>query len=128
MQIPGSNNWDIPGLLGVLLVLLWPVSDSLGADLARSPTNIFAPVSTPADSIFRLSIFVLAVTAVIFAIVFGLLVYAVVRFGKRTDDGQEPPQVYGSNQVELAWTVIPLLIVLVLFITSARVIAWVRRG
>ena len=40
----------------------------------------------------------------------------------RGDDGREPPQVYGSNQVELAWTVIPVLIVLVLFLATARVI------
>ena len=37
------------------------------AQPALSPTNIFAPVSTPASPIFRLSLFVLAVTAVIFA-------------------------------------------------------------
>ena len=41
-----------------------------------SPTTIFAPVSTPADSIFELSRFVLAVTAGIFVVVFALLVYA----------------------------------------------------
>jgi hypothetical protein len=34
-----------------------------------------------------------------------LLVYSVATFGKRgNDDGREPAQVYGSNQVELAWT------------------------
>lgn len=89
-----------------------------------SPTSIFAPVSTPADSIFELSLFVLAVTASIFATVFGLLVYAVVRFRKPTDDdGVEPPQVYGSYEVELAWTVVPVLIVVALFLATARVIA-----
>ena len=76
-----------------------------------SPTNIFAPVSTPAQSIFGLSLFVLVVTATIFVVVFTLLGYAVVKFRRRTsDDGREPPQVYGSNQVEIAWTVIPVLI------------------
>ncbi len=75
-----------------------------------SPTSIFAPVSTPADSIFELSMFVLAVTAGIFVVVFGLLVYAVVRFRRRRDDdGSEPPQVYGSYEVELAWTIVPVL-------------------
>src|SRR2546426_12516521 len=74
------------------------------APAAMSPTSIFAPVSTPADSIFELSMFVLAVTAGIFVVVFGLLVYAVVRFRRRRDDdGSEPPQVYGSYEVELAW-------------------------
>jgi cytochrome c oxidase subunit II len=85
--------------------------------------NIFKPQSTPANSIFHLSLLVLAVTGLIFAVVFSLLAYAVTKFRKRDDDdGREPPQVYGSNQVELAWTVIPTLIVLVLFLATARVI------
>jgi cytochrome c oxidase subunit II len=86
-------------------------------------TSIFAPLSTPADSILGLSLFVLAVTGVIFVIVFGLLVYSAVKFRKRADDdGREPPQIYGSNQLELAWTVIPVLIVVVLFLATARVL------
>jgi cytochrome c oxidase subunit 2 len=72
---------------------------------------------------------VLSVAAVIFVVVFSLLVYAVVRFRKREgDDGREPPQVYGSNQVELAWTVIPVLIVVTLFIATVRVIAGIQNA
>jgi cytochrome c oxidase subunit 2 len=72
---------------------------------------------------------VLSVTGAIFVIVFSLLVYCVVKFRKRTDDdGREPPQVYGSNQVELAWTVIPILISVVLFMATARVIASVQKA
>jgi heme/copper-type cytochrome/quinol oxidase subunit 2 len=37
------------------------------------------------------------------------------------------PQVYGSNQVDVAWTVIPILIVVALFMATARVIADIRR-
>jgi cytochrome c oxidase subunit 2 len=85
--------------------------------------SIFSPSSTPADSIFHLSLFVLAVTGVIFVVVFSLLAYAAIKFRRRADDdGREPPQIYGSNQVELAWTVIPVLIVAVLFLAAARVI------
>jgi cytochrome c oxidase subunit 2 len=70
---------------------------------------------------------VLAVAAVIFVIVFSLLAYAVMKFRNRgDDDGSEPPQVYGSNQVELAWTVIPVLIVVTLFMATARVIAGIQ--
>ncbi len=96
---------------------------------AWSPTNIFAPDSTPADTIFGLSIFVLAVTGAIFAVVFTLLAYAIVKFRKRAgDDDREPAQIYGSTQVELAWTVIPVLIVVVLFLATARVIASVQNA
>jgi cytochrome c oxidase subunit 2 len=89
--------------------------------------NIFHPSSTPADSIHRLSLFVLIITGLIFVIVFSLLVYVVWKFRHRpTDDLREPPQVYGSNQIELAWTVIPVLTVLVLFFATARVIHTVQ--
>jgi cytochrome c oxidase subunit 2 len=102
------------------------------ADSARpllSPTTTFAPVSTPAQSIFDLSLFVLEVTAAIFVVVFSLLVYAVVRFRKsKTADGREPAQVYGSTQLELAWTVIPVLIVVILFLAAARVIASIQNA
>jgi cytochrome c oxidase subunit 2 len=96
------------------------------AEAASSPlssTSIFAPASTPANKIFGLSIFVLSVSAVIFAVVFTLLVYSIVKFrGKPADTSREPAQVYGSTQIELAWTVIPVLIVAVLFLATARVI------
>jgi cytochrome c oxidase subunit 2 len=95
--------------------------------MQMSPTNIFAPVSTPADSIFGLSIFVLLTMGVIFVVVFALLAYTVVRFrNRRGDDRREPAQIYGSTQVELAWTVIPVLIVVALFLAAARVIASVQ--
>jgi heme/copper-type cytochrome/quinol oxidase subunit 2 len=77
--------------------------------VTTSPTNIFAPASTPAGSIFGLSIFVLVTVTAIFVVVFALLAYAVVRFRKRRDAGNsEPVQIYGSTRAELAWTVIPV--------------------
>jgi cytochrome c oxidase subunit 2 len=90
---------------------------------AESPTTIFDPAATPAHSIFSLSMLVLAVTLVIFLIVAGLLVYAMVKFrARKTDSLHEPTQIYGSNQIELSWTVIPVLIVVMLFLSTARVI------
>src|SRR5262245_31493763 len=80
------------------------------ANGASGVTNIFKPNGAPARSIVDYTVLVLAVCAVIFVIVVGLLVYTVVRFRhRRGDAGNEPPQVYGSNQIELAWTVIPIL-------------------
>ncbi|MGA3238602.1 MAG: cytochrome c oxidase subunit II transmembrane domain-containing protein [Bryobacteraceae bacterium] len=83
-----------------------PVSSVAGNTAFMSPTNIFAPASTPAESIFGLSILVLVTVAAIFVVVFGLLAYVMVRFRRRYHDHSEPPQTYGNTQVELAWTVI----------------------
>jgi cytochrome c oxidase subunit 2 len=112
------------GVLVLLTGFLLAVRLCFGAplDSTRTP-NIFRPESTPADSIFHLSLLVLAITGLIFVVVFSLIVYSIVRYRRgRSEDHREPPQVYGSNQIELAWTVIPVLIVLVLFLATARVI------
>jgi cytochrome c oxidase subunit II len=90
---------------------------------ANSVPSIFDSHSTPADSIRHLSFFVLSVTGLIFLVVFTLLSYVVVKFRSRAADTErEPAQVYGSTQIELAWTIIPILIVVVLFLATARVI------
>jgi cytochrome c oxidase subunit 2 len=87
-------------------------------------TSIFRPLSQPAQEIKETSYLVLAICAVIFVVVAGLLVYALVRFRHRAgDQASEPPQVYGSNQIELAWTVLPILIVFVLILVTSRTIA-----
>ncbi|MGB7191476.1 MAG: cytochrome c oxidase subunit II [Acidobacteriaceae bacterium] len=93
------------------------------ADGPQATPSIFAPASTPATDITHLAYFALSVVGGIFIVVGGLLTFAVIRFRDRDpDDKREPPQIYGSNQIELAWTVIPILIVVVLFLTTARMI------
>jgi cytochrome c oxidase subunit 2 len=84
--------------------------------------NIFKPEATPAESVYHLSLLVLAVCATIFLIVAGLLTFTVVRFRRKVNDGSEPPQVYGSDRIEIAWTVLPILIVFVLTMATARVV------
>lgn len=66
---------------------------------------------------------VLSIALAIFLVVGGLLVYALIRFRHQpTDSEHEPAQIYGSNQIELSWTVIPILIVVMLFLSTTRVI------
>jgi cytochrome c oxidase subunit 2 len=89
----------------------------------HNPTSIFAPAGVPAHSIYGLSMLVLGITGAIFLVVAGLLLYVLLRYrATGIEPAQEPPQIYGSNQIELSWTVIPVLIVVVLFLATARVI------
>ena len=64
----------------------------------------------------------LGIAALIFVGVSALLVYAIIHFRAREGDATEPPQVFGSMQIELSWTIIPILIIVVLFLTTARVL------
>jgi cytochrome c oxidase subunit II len=83
--------------------------------------SIFDPVSPPAESIRDLAILVLAITGAIFILVEGILLFAVYRFrhGPPTHPG-EPPQVYGSTPIEIAWTAAPALVVFVLTLVITR--------
>ena len=106
-----------------LLVLLWAGVVPVFAQGGGATPTIWAPASTPAHEIYRLSLFVLLVTGSIFTVVGGLLLFVIIKYRARPADSlHEPAQVYGSVQVELAWTVIPVLIVVVLFLTTARII------
>ncbi|HET6205215.1 MAG TPA: cytochrome c oxidase subunit II [Terracidiphilus sp.] len=104
------------------LVAAAGVLNSCAAWAAKSSTSIFSSSSTPAREVQDLSYFVLAISAGIFLGVSGLLVYALIRYRARGGEATEPPQVFGSTQIELAWTIIPVLIIVTLFLGTARVL------
>lgn len=87
-------------------------------------TNIFKPLASPAASEQQIAYLTIAICCVIFIVVAGLIIYGFVHFRAKPGarEFEEPPQIYGSNQIELAWTIVPLLIVFVLIGVSARVI------
>jgi cytochrome c oxidase subunit 2 len=109
------------------------------ADPSPQNLSIFDPVSPQGEWIRSLSVLVLAITGFIFVVVEGILIYSIVRFRRRAATGTpppptpspetapesrprgaEPPQVYGSKPIEIAWTAAPALIVFVLALVSAR--------
>lgn len=61
---------------------------------------------------------VFAIAAVIFVAVEGLIVWSIVRYRRRPEDVDLPPQTHGNNLVEALWTLIPTVIVLYLFAIS----------
>ncbi|HVA88862.1 MAG TPA: cytochrome c oxidase subunit II [Chloroflexota bacterium] len=81
---------------------------------------LFNPVSPQELGISNLFIVTLIIAAIIFALVCGLLLYAVVRF--RARPGQpEPYQQFGIPRLEIAWTTIPAVLLIVLFVFTVRV-------
>lgn len=103
-----------------LLLALAPAA-SAAADAGIGSPAIFSPASTPAFMIRELAWLVIAVCAVILLVVGGLLAYSVARFRARPEDaGREPAQIYGSGPIELAWTLVPAILVVVLFLATAH--------
>ena len=72
------------------LLLVWLAVQTAESGLAQTTPvgsqipSVFRPESTPAHSIYELSLLVLTVTGLIFAVVFGLILYAIVRYRRRS--------------------------------------------
>lgn len=96
----------------------------------RPIADMFQPLSKPAEMIHESAILVLMVTAVIFVVVTAMLVYVVWKFRRKgeEDDHKEPPQIYGSTHIELAWTVVPIIITFVLILVTSRTIGDVQNA
>jgi len=84
-------------------------------------TTSFDPASPEAAAMSQLFIITLMICAVIFAAVVGLIAYSLMRFRWREGASEaEPSQIAGNRKVEIVWTLIPFLIVVLLFSLTAR--------
>jgi len=80
-------------------------------------SNALDPQSPLARAIYDLGIVSGVVFALIFVIVTGAIVYAIFRF--RVREGEpDPKQIAGNRKVEMAWTIIPFLIVVFLLVMT----------
>jgi len=77
-------------------------------------SNALDPQSPFARSIYDLGIVSGIILTLIFVIVAGGIVYAILRFRARPGE-PDPRQVLGNRKVEIVWTFIPFLIVIFLF-------------
>jgi cytochrome c oxidase subunit II len=97
--------------------------------------SIFSPVSPSASAIRDLSYLIFAITGFIFVVVGAVLCYSALRFRVKRKDSSggmgkrslpvssteaEPPQVYGSHSIEIAWTAAPAAIVFVMMLVTTR--------
>jgi cytochrome c oxidase subunit 2 len=76
------------------------------------------PVTEEAREISKLYDLVFALAVGVFVVVEGLILWSIFRYRRRPGDVDLPPQTHGNNLVEALWTLIPTIIVLVLFWAS----------
>jgi len=82
-------------------------------------SNALDPQSPLARAIYDLGIVSGIILALISIIVTGGVVYAILHFRARAGE-PDPKQIAGNRKVELTWTVIPFLIVLLLFVLTIQ--------
>ncbi|MCC7023391.1 MAG: cytochrome c oxidase subunit II [Thermomicrobiales bacterium] len=86
----------------------------------NQPYSTISPQNPKTDDIQRLYQIIFWASLVVFVGVQLAIVYVVLRFRRRSDE--RPAQVHGSRTLEIAWTVIPAVILILLFIPTARVV------
>jgi cytochrome c oxidase subunit II len=84
-----------------------------------SSSNALDPQSPLARAIYDLGIVSGIVFALIFVIVTSAITFSIFRFRTRAGE-PDPRQILGNQKVEIAWTIIPFLIVIFLFVITLR--------
>lgn len=104
-------------LLSLSLAVLFVGCNALGGD-----QNTFAPEGDVAQK--QLDVFYLALwpAVVVLILVTGALVYALVRFRRKSDDDPLPKQVHGNFRLEIAWTIAPTILLMILAVPMVAAI------
>ncbi len=73
------------------------------------------PATEVGKDVFNLYVIVLILAGIVFVGVEGFILYAVFRYRRRPGDDTLPEQLHGNTTVEIIWTLIPTVIVFLLF-------------
>ena len=86
--------------------------------------NLQAPASQIASEINNLHTWMMVVCLVIFVAVFGVMFYSV--FAHRRSKGHKPATFHESTAVEIAWTIVPFLIVIGMALPATKTVVGMK--
>ena len=100
--------------LAAALLLLVLAALFVGCSAFGGDQNTFNPEGDVAKKQLEVFYWALVPAVIILILVTGVLLYAVVRFRRRSDDDPIPKQVHGNFRLEIAWTIAPTIVLLAL--------------
>ncbi len=95
------------------------VNDMVGGPAVHQ-LNFQTPVTAIAADIYQLHIWMIAICVVIFVAVFGVMFYSILKHRKSL--GHKSASFHESTAVEIAWTVVPLLIVVLMALPATKTV------
>ena len=87
---------------------------------AVNQLNLHPPVTKIAEDINWLNWFMLIVCLIIFVLVFGVMFYSIIKHRKSL--GHKPASFHESVTVEIAWTVVPFIIVILMALPATKAV------
>ncbi|HEY5100059.1 MAG TPA: cytochrome c oxidase subunit II [Gaiellaceae bacterium] len=109
---------SIASLLGIGIV-----SGGIAAAVALAIPWLPVSASKEAGRIDFVFWFVVTICIVIFAVVAAAILYSVVVFRAAPDDDSDGPPIHGHTGLEIAWTIVPTVLVTAIGIVSAIVLS-----
>jgi len=93
-----------------------------------NPAFPFIPeqASSVAGEVDALFLFILGVTGVFAAGIWIAMFYFAIRYRRKAPD-ERPPEIHGSLVLELTWTIVPFLLMSVMFVWGAKVFFHLNR-
>ena len=91
---------------------------------AVNQLNLHPPVTKIAEDIHWLNMFMLIVCLVIFVLVFGVMFYSILKHRKSL--GHKAATFHESVAVEIAWTVVPFIIVILMALPATKTVVAIR--
>ena len=97
----------------------WAVNDSPGGPAVRQ-LNFQEPVTPIATDIYQLHNWMMVICLVIFIGVFGVMFYSMLKHRKSV--GHKAASFHESTAVEIAWTVVPFVIVILMALPATKTV------
>ncbi len=95
------------------------VNDMVGGPAVHQ-LNFQAPVTAIAADIYQLHVWMIAICVAIFIAVFGVMFYSILKHRKSL--GYKAASFHESTTVEIAWTVVPFLIVVLMALPATKTV------
>ena len=103
----------IAGIAGIVVGIVQPFM-----------SNASSTEGTLIDTLFAIT---LGVATAVFVIVQGFLLYSIIRFGRAEGDETDAIPVRGNTGLEIVWTAVPAIVILIIGLLSYQVLAAIEQ-
>ncbi len=107
------RNWRLFSLFSVMALLL--------AGCGKPFLSTLQPAGEVADMQLSLMLLSTAIMVLVIVVVTIIFVYVVIRFRQRKgEENKIPKQVEGNHTLEIVWTVIPIILLIILAVPTVK--------
>jgi cytochrome c oxidase subunit 2 len=110
------KRWQFVRRLAPLMAMMVLVLSACG----RSDLSTLNPQGPVAEEQYGLMKLAIGIMLIVVVVVFAISLYVIIRFRRRKGDNTIPKQVEGNHKLEVIWTVIPIIMLIILGVPTVQ--------